>query len=519
MSRRVVNLRRILFGVAMASSVPGALSAQDGCDYVPPGNDVVVSIAGAGGERITYFKNPHFLCDDGVEIWADSAVTSLAQAMSQLIGRVRYRDRARELRSSQARYFSNVGRLQAQGNLRVTNLEDGSVIENGDLVYLREADYRDVEEMVVTIGSDGVRPRALLQPAPADSAAPGAEPPAPYAVVADRLLLRGAGYFNATGTVEIERDSLFAFADSAEFDQTSELLYLVGSARVTSRSYDLVGRSITLGTADTGPSEIRAVREAVLTGEDLILTSPQISLFLLDGAMERLVAVPLRDAPGGDTTMVAEDSASLARLVAVAEAFELTGDSIEVVAPAEVVERIFAAGTARSVSHARDSLNVEGLPDIARYDWLEGDTVIVSLRQVPRDSIVTDTSDSGAYEVERIVAKLRARSLYRLPPEDSTAVVGVDRPAVHYVRGDEITIVMREGEVESMNVVGQAQGEHFEPQRRPAAAPADSLAAPAVPSADSSAMTMERGRPPIETLPPRPAGNRPAQGAQPWTRQ
>jgi len=517
--RRHATLRRIVFGAAAVLLVPLPASAQEGCRYADDGNDELNSVAGPGGERITYIRRPHFLCADGVEIWADSAIAYSAQAMSHLIGRVRYRDSARELRSNQARYFSNVGRLQAQGNLHVTNLEDGSVIENGDLVYLRQADYREVEEMVVTTGTDRVRPRALVYPAPSDSAAQDAEPPAPYSVVSDRLVLRGAGYFNATGTVEIERDSLFAFADSAEFDESSELLHLVGSARVTSRSYDLVGRSITLGTADTGPSEIRAVREALLTGEDLVIRSPLISLFVLDGAMERLVAVPLRDAPDGDTLGVAEDSASLVRPVALAENLELTGDSLEIVAPAEVVERIFAAGAARSVSHARDSLNVDELPEWARYDWLEGDTVIVSLRPATVDSTVADTVATGEYEVERIVAKLRARSLYRLPPEDSTAVVGVDRPAVHYVMGDEITIVMREGEVESMVVVGQARGVHYEPQRRPAAAP-DSLAGPIGDVApDSATMTMEPGRHPTEPLPSQPYGNRPAQGAQPWTRQ
>jgi hypothetical protein len=518
-SRRVVTLRRILLGAAAALLAPTSVGAQEGCRYADDGNDELLSSATPGGERITYIRRPHFLCADGVEIWADSAVAYSDQAMSQLFGRVRYRDRARELRSDQARYFSNVGRLQAQGNLHVTNLEDGSVIENGDLVYLREADYREVEEMVVTIGADGLRPRALVHPAPPDSAAPSAESPAPYSVVSDRLVLRGAGYFNATGTVEIERDSLFAFADSAEFDDTAELLYLVGNARVASRSYDLVGRSITLGTADTGPSEIRAVREAILTGEDLVIRAPLISLFVLNGAMERLVAVPLRDALESDPLGPAEDSASLARPVAVAENLELTADSIEVVAPAEVVERIFAAGTARSVSHARDSLNVEELLPVARSDWLEGDTVIVSLRRVVVDSAAPDTVASGEYQVERIVAKQRASSLYRLPPEDSTAVLGIDPPAVHYVRGDEITIVMREGEVESMNVVGQAQGVHYEPQRRPTA-PADSLAVPPADfPPDSTTMTLERRDPPNEPLPSRPDGNRPAQGAQPWTRQ
>jgi lipopolysaccharide export system protein LptA len=465
-----------------------------------------------GGDRVTYITNPHLQCEGDVEIWADSAVAYTGQAMSVLIGSVRYRDQARELRSDQARYFSNLGRLQAQGHVHVTNAEDGSVIDNGDLVYLRETDSRDVEEMTVTTGRDGLRPRAMVRPALPDSVAADSEPPSPYTVVADRIVLRGAGYFNSTGTVEIERDSLFAFADSAEYEEVSDRLILVGSARVESASYDLVGRTITLGTSEGGTNEIRALREAVLTGEDLRITAPLIVLHVTDGSVERLVAVPLAE-PGAPEV----DSADVARPVATAEDFELTADSLELTAPAEVVERILAVGQARSVSHARDSLNVESLPEIARFDWLEGDTIVVSLRPVPDSArAIADTTDGGGYEVERIVARVGARSLYRLPPEDSTAVAGVDAPALHYVIGDEITIVMNEGEVEAMEVVGQTQGVHLEPIRPTSP---DSLPdAPSAPS-DTTTVTMnDPGRPERTPADPLPAGTAPARGAKPWNR-
>ena len=512
MRPRASVLRRLLLGAVAACALPTAAAAQRGCQYAE-GTEELNSIAAAGGERITYIRRPHFACDDGVEIWADSAVAYSQQGMSILIGSVRYLDRARELRADQARYFSQVGRLQAQGRVRVTNSDDGSVIENGDLVYLREADYRAEEEMVVTTGRDGLRPRAMVRPDAPDSVAADAEPPSPYTVVADRIVLRGAGYFNATGTVEIERDSLFAFADSAEYEETSDRLVLVRSARVESAAYELVGRTITLGTADSGTNEIRALRDAVLTGEDLRLTAPQIVLHVTDGAIERLVAVPLVEP---DST--ATEDADLARPVAIAESFELTADSLELTAPAEVVDRIFAAGQARSVSHARDSLNVDGLPELAQYDWLEGDTVIVMLRPVATDSLSADSASAGEYEVERIVARVGARSLYRLPPEDSTAVAGVDLPAVHYVMGDEITIVMSlDGEVEVMEVVGQTRGVHFEPLRPGSTdAPADSSA---VARPDAPTMTLNDGRTPAtDPTAPRPPGAAPARGGQPWIR-
>ena len=477
MGRSAAHLR-VGLGILLAFWAPASVAAQEGCRYADPGNDVLDSRRSPGGGQVTNIRNPHFLCEDGVEIWADSAVAYSEQAMSQLIGRVRYRDRTRELRAREARYFSEVGRLQAQGDVRVTNFEDGSVIENGNLVYLRETDFRDEEEMTVTTGPDRVRPRALVYPARSDSLAPEADPGPPYAVEGDVIVLRGSAYFASTGDVRIERDSLFAFGDSAEYREADEVLVLVGSARVESGTYTLVGRTVTIGTATSDTSVIHARRDALLTGEDIVVNAPHIVLHLAGGAVERLVAVPLV------AEMVAEgDTADLARPLALTENVELTADSLELTAPGEVVERILAAGSARSVSHARDSLNVESLPDVARSDWMEGDTIVISMRPAADTLLAPDSADAG-YQVDRIVARVEARSLYRLAPEDSTAVPGADPPALHYVLGDEITLVMEDGQVRSMEVVGQTRGVHLEPlggRARPDSVPnaaPDSVPAP-----------------------------------------
>jgi lipopolysaccharide export system protein LptA len=433
-----------------------------------------------GQGTIRYFRTPHFVCDDSVQIWADSAVAYEAQEMSVLIGKVRYVDRTRTLTSDQARYFSSVGRLQAQGHVHVVNSEDGSSIDHGDLVYLRQTDRRPVEEITVTTGRDGIRPQAEIPPPEPDSATATGGPPKPYTVVGDRIVLKGSNYFSSVGSVQIQRDSLVAFADSAEYQEDAGGLVMVGSARVESGSYDLVGRTVTLGSPDeSGTSEVEALHDAVLTGKDLRLVSPAIRLYVNDGEVDRLVAVPIH--PDSARRGPPPDSADAVRPVANSEDFDLTADSIDVAAPDAVVESILAAGKARSVSHGRDSLNVPSLPPIARSDWLEGDTVIVWLQSVPADSTPAAGAGSGAqYQVDSIVAHGNARSLYRLLPEDSTARAGVDPPAVHYVMGDEITIHMSEGEVQEMAVVGQTRGLHLEPvQPATAAQPADSTGAPA----------------------------------------
>jgi hypothetical protein len=295
-------------------------------------------------------------------------------------------------------------------------------------------------------------------------------PPTPYTVVSDRMFLRGAGYFTATGTVEIVRDSLFAWADSAEYGREDGGLHLAGSARVESASYELVGETITMGAPEAGASEIHARRSARLLGDELELTSAQIIMVLLDDALERLVAIPLPAEDAGDSE---PDSVAAERPRAVVDEFVLRADSLEVNTPNERVERVFAAGRARSESASGDSLNVEILPGAARSDWLEGDTIIVTFVDD------TDRARIGGEEdkitVDQIVARVSARSLYRLPPNDTTARPGTDPPAVHYVTGGEIRILMVAGEVSRMHVVGQTRGVHLEPLRR-RAAPADTAA-------------------------------------------
>ena len=147
-------------------------------------------------------------------------------------------------------------------------------------------------------------------------------------------------------------------------------------------------------------------------------------------------------------------------------------------APNQRVEQVFAAGSARSVSDSGDSLSVAMLPDVAQSDWLEGDTIIVTFKPATADTgSLAPSSDSSAYvppkdrgggdlEVESVVARVQARSLYRLAPSDTTSRPGVDPPAVHYVTGEEITIEMDDGQVSAMHVVGQTHGVHLEPLAR-----------------------------------------------------
>jgi len=513
--------------LASSTSLASSAHAQDSCVAGNLGRNDVLSSTVPGLGRITYVSGAHFVCDGGSQIWADSAVVYDSRSMSEFIGSFRYVDGDRELLADDARYFFDLGRLQAEGNVSLRDEAAGSSIRRGDLVLMLANDLRDEESMTVTTGADGLRPIAVLAP-PTDSTALAAdsllaeprEPETPYTITGDRIDLRGGSSFTSSGTVEIVRDSLVAFADSVEYDSSLGGLVLSGSARVVGEGYDLVGRTITMDSPAGAARTLRSQRHAVLTGDDLLLTSAQIIVFMKDDALERLVAIPIARGGAGATLDSAVDSADFELPRATVDDFLLTADSLEVWAPGESIERVFAAGSARSASTSRDTLNVRSLPEVARTDWLEGDTVIVTFRSPgrpttdleglvnhpdsvgwvapadsgglsPADSVTlapppvpvtaqvspADGAERPKREVEAIVAKGKARSLYRLIPSDTTARIGVDPPAVHYVVGDEIRIEMEEGEVRGMQVKGQTRGVHLEPLRRAVPPPAqDSLA-------------------------------------------
>lgn len=481
---------------ALAILAPTDSAAQmEGCQFGERGRNNGQRTADFGGTW--YIGGPHFVCDDGAEIFADSVVIYEERGRNDLIGNVRYYAGTRQLFANQARYFTREGRLQASGNVRVLDLERGSEIENGDVVLLLANSTRESEEMQVTTGDDGVRPRAVMTPPepvdsaeegegeapsntePAEEANPPVEaaeealpnevapadtvPPTPYVVVSDRMLIEGSGSFVAVGDVEIERDSLFAWADSTAYDGEGGGLDLIGSARVESETFEMSGETILMGAPGAAESRVEARRSAHLIGDDLEITSALILIFLRDDALDRLVATPIRG------TDAEPDSIDRERPWAVVETFELTADSLDVVAPSQRVERVFAAGRARSVSSAGDSLNVELLPEEARSDWLEGDTIVVTFEPA------VDGAEEEDMTVRQVVARIGARSLYRLPPNDSTAVPGTDPPAVHYVTGQEITIRMEEGQVAGMEVIGQTRGIHLEPLPRRPVARTDSL--------------------------------------------
>lgn len=403
--------------------------------------------------------------------------------------------------------------------------------------------------------------------APVDSVTP-----LPYHVEAPRIMIDGRRFFRAGGGVVVTRDSLRALGDSLDYDQDVGAMLILGEASVEDSGFQLKGLSVSVTPTAGLDEEILAREEAELTGEEVLMTAPAIRLFLEDGQVGRLVALPaVPPLPGegaeeldtagltpGDAARVramaeaaaaaaaAEDTLnapdSVPRPSVVAAEFNLTGDSIEVLSPGQVLDVVTAVGTARADAMGQDSLVGEDLPEVARNDWMEGETIIARFvtAESAEDTAAADPDTAPRRaRLETLTAVNDARSLYRLYRSDTTqadgdtsdvaavsapddpglpgeeAPAGADDPEaspddpaatgedpeasgpvdeecdttwadgeappeLHYVMGNQITIFLEGRKVVKMEVTGRTAGYHFEP-RPPDCEPAAGDSAAVVP--------------------------------------
>ena len=376
--------------------------------------------------------------------------------------------------------------------------------------------------------------------APAEEAAPDTVRLPPYEIDAERFTLEGRRFFRAGGSVVVVRDSLLAQGDSLDYDQEVGAMSIIGNAQVDGRSYRLDASTVSVTPTYGLREELLARKQARLAGEQVDMTAPAIRMFLEDGLVNRLVAIgeipPLpgepqtidtqglsagdaerllaraeADARRADSLTVAD---SLFKPAVAADQFNLMGDSIDVRSPGQVLDLVTAVGVARAEGIPDDSLAASMLPEAARRDWMEGDTIFADfVVPVPEDSLATPAPDGQRSRLETLTAVGSARSLYRLvatdtaatatptdaaepaaeaapadPQADTTEAAPEPPPALHWVEGERIIVYLEGREVVKMDVEGQTVGYHLEPL--PPGTPPDSTAVPN----DSSAV----GRPPTE---------------------
>ena len=483
MPRRIHLWGGVLLGIVLAIT---EASAQRPCDL--SSSRQVTSTQGGGG-RVSYVSRPLFECTDGTFIQADSSVTFEATSFSQLFGQVVFRDGQRELHSDRAQYFSSVGRLQAQGSVRLIGLDDGSLITGEDLVLLQEGDQRTEDDMTMR----GGRPHARLSSGADDAAmATGLEAPddaaqidTPFEIDADLIHLVGDRLLEARGRVEITRGDLLSYGDSVSFQQDVGVLTLYRNARIISPdeesgdTLDLRADTITMILPMDVMEELNAVGRAHLLTDAVDIRGPTIRLLFTDEVLNRIVAATpsLPNSPEGPSKASEEapsGGSGEERPRAVAEEFILTGDSIDVRLPGGELETVLAIGAARGVSAARDSINSDDTPELIRHDWIEGDTITATFVTRPPssggalDAFEDPSEAAGERRLDRLVAQGEARSFYRTTSDTGTGTgIANSTPdsgplELNYVLGNEIRLFMQDGEVDRMEV-DQASGAFFQP--------------------------------------------------------
>ena len=334
----------------------------------------------------------------------------------------------------------------------------------------------------------------------ADAVSSPAQPAStsPYEIDAEQFLIDGRRFFKARGDVLLTRDSLRALGDSLDYDQEVGTMAVTGNARVEDESFNLTARYISFAP-DGLNEEIFAREEAVLIGGTVTVQAPGIRLHVNNGDLERLIALKeagplLASSDPGEATsgltpgdlarlqdperrdgQTAEESAdTLPQPWFVSGTFDLHADSVDVVFRSEQIESLVAVGAARTEGLANGSQNqdVSALPEVARSDWMEGDTITGHFSDPVPDG-GRPAPAPGRSRLDRLTAAGNATSLYRMAASDTTlseTETGT-RPdddvtvpvALHYVAGNRITIYLDQGEVTRMEVVGLKAGYHLEP--------------------------------------------------------
>lgn len=451
----------------------------------------------APGRRVTWVARPFLVCPDGTRIRSDSAVVYEDSGRAELIGNVRFDTPERELRSELADYFEREGRLLAREAVVFRDVEQGSEVRGDTLTYLEAGEFRPEERVTVS----GGRPTATLPPS-TEREDPGER--SAYEVTGNRLRFEGDRFFWADGDVEVRREDLDAYSDSLAFDQREGRLILNRNARVVGDA-DMEGDQITLLMPEEVLEEVTIRGRGRLRTGDVEVRGEEIRIALMDEKIERLIAVH----------RTGEGEEERPRPRALTEEFAVEGDSIDVVAPEEVLETLFASGAARGERRSGDlpplpeqEESPEDDPDEPQLppsfldrDWIEGDEIIArfepvetpegDLPEVPRpEPEDPDVQDERQYRLQVLEARGNARTLYRSPPDEEDAVSDAEEASseddpqlwpISYITANEIFVHMLDGAVERVEARGDVRGIQLDPE--PTTAPeTEASRAPGAPS-------------------------------------
>jgi hypothetical protein len=265
--------------------------------------------------------------------------------------------------------------------------------------------------------------------------------------------------FTARGNVEIVRDSVRGFGSEAHFNQDRGGMVLIGSARLVAPEYEMVGDTIDAETDENEDiREIVGSGNARLTAEDADVAAPRVRILFEEGAVSRLIAVAVMDS-GGVAATVADSLSRRARVISAD--FRLEADSIDAVAPAEIIERVTAVGGAYGERITSDLANAN-LPPIAATDWMRGDTIVATFSEDPESVDSAGRRERVLDQVLAVGTGDLATSFYRTTTEDDPDAP----PSFNYIRAVRITVALVAGKVSSIEAEEQVHGLNLEPVRR-----------------------------------------------------
>lgn len=429
-------MRALAVAAAVMLLLAGRVAGQGGGCFIEPGPRTNVVTYGP----TTYVSGTtEFLCADGVYVKADSAFVT--GEVRTLIGNVVYRDSTRALTAQRVVYTERQAHINAQGQVVFVDRETGSTLRGQVLDYWREQPGRP-ERVILSSG----RPNAVIVRQDSVTLQPDTT-----IIDANLMDIAGKDAFLATGSVEIRRTGgLIARAQRADYNEPAGRMILIGQASVQDSAMHLIGDSIHTFLRDGEFSQVDAYRNAKILSDDMDVESDRLHIVLDTGVVQRLIAV-------GTTDRQAHASSPQ---------FEVTADSIDAIAPGQKLDRAIAVGNAEGVR--TDSLDVSLPSEIAR-DWLRGDTVI-AIFTAASDSLIRarraagDTTSSDRV-LERLIASGAtgpATTLYRTREANDTT----NQVSVIYTAARRIEVLLKNGEVESVNATDELKGLYLQPIRR-----------------------------------------------------
>lgn len=393
------------------------------------------SIASYGAKKIVQFIGRVRYDDSAATLDSDFSTYHRTDGRWEARGHVVYRDSVTTTSTDVGTYYRADERWEARGHVVTQNLETGSKLVGPMLDYYRKMrGVRDTFEMYA-------KQRPRIEYVTMDSTGKRTEP---YVIVAERVRFKGKDRVWAGGMVTIDRSDFAARGDSLDLDTgKGSAGTLLGGDPVLkgtrADSFDLHGRRIDFLLDQRAITYLTAKGAARVVSKEWDLVGDTIALDVNHDVVEQTLA-------WGDST----------RPSATSTRYAMKADSLAFDTPGQKLREIRGFGRAWLGSDT-DSASGE-------RNWMRGDTVLAAF--VQRDSAGTEHT-----MLSRIDARKGAQSYHF-----DTNTRFPEKPSINYSRGNEIVVIMRDGEqrgVDRVDVRGQVDGIHLEA----GVAPADSAAA------------------------------------------